>query len=79
MLKQKHQSVEGDAVSEKKERKQLDNCANCIFSEGIDGTNRLGCQYDMEQHDMDDWCANHMGHSEAVNVMLQIFNLHSLV
>jgi len=35
------------------------NCGKCKFSEGIDGTNRIGCNIDKHQHDIDHKCLNY--------------------
>lgn len=45
------------------------NCAGCIFSEGIDGTDRLGCQYDT-----DDSCKAYISPEMAADVMKQILD-----
>lgn len=50
------------------------NCTGCIFSEGIDGTDRLGCQYDTQQHDMDDSCKAYISPEMAADVMKQILD-----
>lgn len=37
------------------------SCFTCKNSVGIDGTNRLGCNIDKKQHDIDDRCLCYEG------------------
>jgi hypothetical protein len=37
------------------------NCGTCRNSEGIDGTNRIGCNIDKKQHDIDYKCLCYEG------------------